>query len=94
MLFVLICEDKADALELRLATREKHLAYVGTLTDSIRMAGPMLSADGERMMGSLFLIEADSADDVAALNAADPYTKAGLFERVTIRAFRQVVPAP
>ena len=93
MLYALICEDKADGLELRLATREKHLAYVGTLSGSIRLAGPMLSEDGERMVGSLFLIEADSADEVAALNAADPYTKAGLFERVTIRAFRQVVPA-
>ena len=93
MLYALICEDRADGLDLRLATREKHLAYVGTLGDSIRLAGPMLSEDGERMVGSLFLIEADSAEDVAALNAADPYTRAGLFERVTIRAFRQVVPA-
>jgi len=94
MLYALICEDRAGALDLRMATREKHLAYVGTLGKQIRLAGPMLSEDGERMVGSLFLIEADSADDVAALNAADPYTQAGLFERVTIRAFRQVVPAP
>ena len=94
MLFALICEDKPDGLELRLATREQHLAYVGTVGDRIRLAGPMLSDDGERMLGSLFLVEADSADEVAALNAADPYTKAGLFERVTIRGFRQVVPAP
>jgi uncharacterized protein YciI len=94
MLYALICEDRADGLDLRMATREQHLAYVGTLGKKIRLAGPMLSEDGERMVGSLFLIEAESADEVAALNRADPYTKAGLFERVTIRAFRQVVPAP
>ena len=93
MLYALICEDRPDGLDLRLATREKHLAYVGTLGGKIRLAGPMLSEDGERMVGSLFLIEAESAEEVAALNAADPYTQAGLFERVTIRAFRQVVPA-
>jgi uncharacterized protein YciI len=54
----------------------------------------MLSDDGETMIGSLFIVEADSAEDVARMNAEDPYTQAGLFERVTIRAFRQVVPAP
>jgi len=93
MLFALICEDKPDSLELRMSTREQHLAYVGTVGDRIRLAGPMLSDDGARMVGSLFLIEAETADEVAALNAADPYTRAGLFERVTIRGFRQVVPA-
>ncbi|MEM8766479.1 MAG: YciI family protein [Pseudomonadota bacterium] len=93
MLFALICEDKPDSLELRLANREKHLAYVGTLSERIRLAGPMLSDDGEGMVGSLFIIEADSADEIAAINADDPYTQAGLFGRVTIRPFRQVIPA-
>jgi uncharacterized protein YciI len=94
MQFVLICEDKPDSTDLRLATREAHLAFVGTQADAIRLAGPMLSDDGETMIGSLFIVEADSAEDVARMNAEDPYTQAGLFERVTIRAFRQVVPAP
>ena len=94
MRFVLICEDKPDSLDLRLANREKHLAYVGTQSDRIRLAGPMLSDDGQAMVGSLFIIEAESADDVKAMNAADPYTLAGLFQKVTIRPFRQVVPAP
>ena len=93
MLFALICEDKPESLELRLANREKHLAYVDTLSERIRLAGPMLSDDGEGMVGSLFIIEADSADEIAAINAEDPYTLAGLFGRVTIRPFRQVIPA-
>jgi uncharacterized protein YciI len=94
MRYVLFCEDKAGAEALRLETREAHLAFVGTQGDRIKLAGPMLSDDGEHMIGSLFIIEADSIDDVRAMNAKDPYTKAGLFERVAVHPFRQVVPAP
>jgi len=94
MKFVLFCEDKPDAEALRLETREAHLAYVATQRDMISLAGPMLSDDGEHMLGSMFIIEADSIDAVRSLNAGDPYTRAGLFGRVTIHAFRQVVPPP
>lgn len=93
MEFVLICEDKADGLETRLATREAHLAWVATQGAAIRLAGPLLSDDGERMVGSLFIVEAANRAAAEALNAADPYTQAGLFGKVEIRPFRQVIPA-
>ena len=94
MLFVMICEDKPDSLALRKATRDDHLAFVDARRDAIRLAGPMLGDDGETMIGSLFILEAESLQAVQAMNAEDPYTRAGLFARVTIRPFRQVVPAP
>jgi uncharacterized protein YciI len=92
--YVLICEDKPDSVELRLATREAHLAFIDTQRGKIRLAGPMLSDDGETMVGSLFIVDAASMDEVRVMNAEDPYTKAGLFGRVTVRPFRQVVPPP
>jgi len=94
MLYLMICEDHSDSLELRMATRTAHLAFIDTIRDQVRLAGPMLSDDGERMLGSLFLIEAASLDEARALNARDPYQQAGLFAKVTIRPFRQVVPKP
>ena len=94
MLFVLICEDKPDSLDLRLANRDKHLAFVGTQGDKVRLAGPMFADDGETMAGSLFIVEADSKQDVEAMNVSDPYTQAGLFGKVTIRPFKQVIPTP
>ena len=94
MQFVMICEDKADSEALRLATREAHLGYVGEkVGTTVKLAGPMLSEDGTRMIGSVFIIEAESRAEVEALNAADPYTQAGLFENVTIHPFRQTIPA-
>jgi len=92
MLYIMICEDQPDSLDLRMATRAAHLEFIDTIRDQVRIAGPMLSDDGERMLGSLFLIEAESLDAARALNARDPYMQAGLFGKVTIRPFRQVVP--
>lgn len=93
MLYVLICEDRENSLDIRLANRDKHLAFIGELGERVRLAGPMLSDDGESMVGSILLIEADSADDIQAVADADPYALAGLFGKVTIRPFKQVIPA-
>jgi uncharacterized protein len=93
MLYVLFCEDKPDSQTLRLATRNAHLEYVGGKAGMIRTAGPMLSDDGEHMVGSLFIVEADHIDQVRDLHRDDPYTRAGLWSHVVIHPFRQVVPA-
>jgi uncharacterized protein len=94
MLYVLMCRDKPDSLSVRLATRDAHLAYVTTQADMIRLAGPLLSDDAENMAGSLFIIEAESADEVWAFHHADPYTQADLWGTVSLHPFRQVLPKP
>lgn len=89
MLYVLYCRDRDDAAELRQANRPAHLDYVGGQeTVQVRVAGPMLADDGETMIGSLFLIEADDAATVRRFNAEDPYTRAGLFAAVDVHPFR------
>jgi uncharacterized protein YciI len=52
------------------------------------MAGPLLADDGETMIGSLFVIEAEDAAAVERFRAADPYVRAGLFDRVEVHPFR------
>jgi uncharacterized protein YciI len=86
-LFMLACFDKPNSLDLRMATREAHLAYVRENLAQVKLAGPMLDeADG--MAGSLFVLDVADRAAVKAFNAADPYQTAGLFERVEIRGFR------
>ena len=92
-LYMLACFDKADALDLRIATREAHLAWAADQKHRIRRAGPMLS-ETDTMAGSLFFLEAESADDVRAFNAADPYSKAGLFDRIEVQRFRPTLGDP
>lgn len=86
-LYVLMCFDKPGALDLRLATREAHFAYVRGHATKMRLGGPFLNAAGE-MTGSLIFIEAESQAAAEAFSAEDPYTKAGVFERVEIRPWK------
>ena len=89
MLFALICTDKPQSLDLRLATRAAHLAYLQTYAAKITQAGPLLDPAG-RPCGSLLLIDVEDAAAAAGFAEADPYARAGLFESVVIRAYRAV----
>jgi len=86
-IFALYCVDKPNSLDLRMANREAHLAYVGGFRDQLRLAGPMLDEGGD-MAGSIILLEMDTLAQAQAFAAGDPYNKAGLFERVDVTAFR------
>ncbi|KCZ92285.1 YciI family protein [Hyphomonas johnsonii] len=87
-LYSLHCLDKEDGgAALRAQTRPAHLAWAAGLGSTVRMAGPLISADGA-MVGSLFIVEADSLEDVRALSARDPYNQAGVFGRVDIHETR------
>lgn len=90
MLFAVTCLDKPDATEIRLANRAAHLEYAGKLP--LVVGGPLLSDDGERMVGSLLVIEAADRASLESTLAADPYAKAGLFQSVTIRPYKKVFP--
>lgn len=86
-LYVLMCFDKPGALDLRMATREAHFAYVRGHSTKMRLGGPFLSEAGE-MVGSLIFIEAEDMAQARAFSDEDPYTKAGVFERVEIRPWK------
>jgi len=92
MLYVLICEDRPDSEPLRKSVREEHLAHLEAY--DIRYAGPMLADDESTMVGSVIVIEASDRAAADAFAAADPYQRAGLFERVAIRPFKQVIARP
>ncbi len=91
MLYVLICEDKPNSEALRKSVRGEHLEFMKG--HDVRFAGPMLAEDETTMIGSIIVIAVE--DRAAAQNFADhdPYGKADLFAKVSIRPFKQVVPA-
>ena len=86
-LFVLHCVDKPNALEVRMGAREAHLAYVGGKRDVLKPGGPMLDEAGS-MAGSLMIVDVPDKAAAEAFSAADPYTRAGLWSRVDITAFK------
>jgi uncharacterized protein len=90
-LFCLHCLDnETDGAARRAAARPAHLEWAAGLGPVMRMAGPLLDPDG-KMLGSIFLIEADSLAAAKALNAEDPYSKAGVFGRVTLHETRWAI---
>ena len=89
-LFVLICLDKPNSLDLRMATRPAHLAYAGTFSNVVKLGGPILDDKGD-MAGSLIVMEGETAEVAQAFNRDDPYTLAGLFQSEQILPFRATI---
>jgi uncharacterized protein YciI len=89
-LFVISWTDRPGSLDLRMASREAHLAYAATFGERIRIGGPFLDADGQ-MAGSMMIVEFDSLEEAQAFHAADPYKLAGLFDRSEVRPWRMTV---
>ncbi len=89
MLFVIICTDKPGSIDLRMATRQQHLAYLQTYVDRIVEAGPLLDGDN-RPCGSLLLVDVVDRAAAEGFAASDPYAKAELFDSVLIRRYRTV----
>ncbi len=87
MLFAIIATDRPGGLDLRLATRPTHLAYLTMYADRVTHAGPLLDPDN-RPCGSLLIIEAEDRAAAEGFAAADPYAKAGLFSHTEVRPLR------
>jgi uncharacterized protein YciI len=87
MLFALICTDRPGSLDLRMATRPQHLAFLETYQAKLVHAGALADIDG-RPCGSLLVIDVGDRAQAEGFAASDPYAKAGLFESTIIRPFR------
>lgn len=92
MLFALTCIDKPGSLDLRLANRQAHLAYWAD-TGVVKIGGPFTDDTGERLEGSFLVIDVPDRARAEALQAEDPYQKAGLFQSVDIRAWKWLLGA-
>jgi uncharacterized protein YciI len=91
MLFAIHALDHDDALERRLANYDAHKSYLAATPMKTIVSGPLLADDGETMIGSLFIVEADSKADVTAFNRADPFASANVWKTVEIHAFSKRV---
>ena len=99
MLYAIISQDRADSLSDRLKARPDHLARLEALRDAGRLvlAGPHPAIDSPDpgpagFSGSLVVADFDSLEDAQAWADADPYVAAGVYDRVTVKPFRKVLP--
>lgn len=89
MRYAVITKDKPGALQLRLDTRDAHVAYLKE-TGVVEMAGPFLN-EKEEMCGSLVIIEVEDLTAAQAWADNDPYAKAGLFAESRVQAWKKVI---
>ncbi len=99
MLYAIIAEDSEASLALRKKHRPAHLQRLKKLQDEGRLilAGPHPAIDspdpGEAgFSGSLIVAEFEDLQAAQNWAAEDPYKKAGVYARVTVKPFLQVFP--
>ena len=69
MLFVMYCRDKDDSQPIRLDNREAHLAYVDASGLEMIVAGPLLTPEGDGMIGSMLVVDAEDGLDELSIAA-------------------------
>ncbi len=99
MLYTIVGEDAAGSLEKRLQARPEHLARLQALKDQGRLllAGPNPAIDcddpgPQGFSGSLIVAEFDSLGEARQWADQDPYLKAGVYQSVTVKPFKKVLP--
>ncbi|ATR82315.1 hypothetical protein CS390_06935 [Pseudomonas sp. HLS-6] len=99
MLYAIIASDVANSLEIRLAARPDHLERLQQLKAEGRivLAGPHPAIDSNDpgaagFSGSLIVAEFESLSAAQAWADADPYVAAGVYDKVIVKPFKQVLP--
>ena len=99
MLYALISQDAEGTLEKRLAARPEHLKRLEQLRDEGRLilAGPHPAIDSDDpgpagFTGSLVIAEFESLEEARHWANADPYLAAGVYEQLTVKPFKKVLP--
>jgi|TARA_B110000503_G_C6922186_1_gene319166 uncharacterized protein YciI len=99
MWYAIISEDIENSLAKRLEARPAHLQRLQDLKDDGRLfvAGPHPAIDsldpGEAgFIGSLVIAEFASLTDAQQWADADPYVAAGVYQQVTVKPFKKVLP--
>ncbi len=87
MLFAIQCIDKPDMEETRKRTMPAHVEYLAGAPVKVVISGPLVSDDGARIVGSLYIVEAEDRAAVEAFQRGDPLVAAGIWASVDVNAF-------
>ena len=99
MLYAIISQDLPGTLEKRLTARPAHLQRLTALQQAgqLLLAGPHPAIDSmdpgdAGFTGSLVVAEFESLEAAQQWADADPYIDAGVYENVTVKPFKKVLP--
>ena len=99
MLYMIYSEDVENSLPLRANARPAHIERLEALKNEGRliMAGPLPAIDANDpaeagFTGSLIVAEFDSLEAANNWAKADPYIEAGVYQNVTVKPYKKVLP--
>ena len=99
MYYAIISEDIENSVEQRLQARPAHLERLHQLKAEGRLllAGPHPTIDSEDpgpagFTGSLVVAEFKSLEAAQQWADADPFVAAGVYQKVTVKPFKKVLP--
>lgn len=84
MPFIIETNDYPDSFDLRAQWRARHYAYLLNHQSKLLASGGLKDNQG-RICGGLIILDVAQRFDAEAFVKNDPFTQAGLFERVSIQ---------
>jgi uncharacterized protein len=91
MRFAIQCILANNNDDKRVALRGDHLRYIEANKERIFCGGPTIAEDGKPEM-MLIILDAPDLPSAQAFMDSEPYNRAGIFARVTVRLWQQVLP--
>jgi uncharacterized protein YciI len=88
MLVLFNCLDNDNQQQRRLNSLKAHLDWVEHNMGSIKVAGPQLSEQTNTIVGSMYILEAESIEQAFQLLKSDPYHKADIWQKILITEFK------
>ena len=93
--FVVHALDRPDMAVARQENRPAHRARLRDHSHPVKVhiGGPLLDGRGA-MCGTMLVIEAETEGNVAGFLDGDPYSKAGIYDEVTIHQYNWGIGRP
>ena len=89
MPYAIQTEDKPGSSQIRADNRAAHLEYLTKNKHLLLAAGAVIDDDGTGGHGGILLVDTDDRKEAERFAAEDPFTKAGLFAKVTVTRWRK-----
>jgi uncharacterized protein len=89
MLWAISCVDHPDTAALREQHMQPHRKYLDDRRDVLVLAGATLTDDGGEATGSMFIVNVQTRGEAKTFSDADPFTKAGVFAKISIKRMRK-----
>lgn len=84
MLFAIHVMDTPNALPRRLENYPQHRDHLNSASITIVLAGPLSDGD-DQPVGSMFVVDAHSMQEVDAFYSADPFYQLGIWDLSTLK---------